>query len=340
MPDNRQPQPKKSDSRFGLYSGDDLLNMPEQHYRTLVDHLLYEGDQMMLIGVEGIGKSILVLQMAACLSCGDDFMDKFEVPHAVSTLYVQTEGSLKTTQDRLKKMQVGINVNPQLFNVYYMPGMTLDQNAGLDKFLRVVDKGIDAGMVKPRAIFIDPVYSAMKGDLSDNQAVRAFIHNIRVVADTYDCAIVLIHHERKSKRDFRGRLVTEAGREVVLGSTTFNAAIDTGYRLQGVTSMRLTRWKDRNDRCDAEVELRKLDNPLMFIASSGEATASYEQVLFHMRQYQLEQADYITIPELIRRTGLGRDCVNKALRHWRDAGSVVRASSGCPARFKSTTGSN
>lgn len=332
--ENRQSQ--HSDSRFGLYSGDDLLNLPEQRYKTLIDRVLYEGDHTMIIGVEGIGKSILTLQMACCLSCGDDFMDSFEVPSPVSTLYVQTEGQLATTQERLRRMCLGISVNLQMFHVHYMPGMELDHTQGLLRFTRAIDDGIEAGMTKPRVIFIDPVYSAMKGDLSDNQAVRAFIHNIRVVADTYDCAIVLIHHERKGKRDYRGQIVQEAGREVVLGSATFNAAIDTGFRLQGVTNMRLTRWKDRNDRCTPEIELSRIDNPLMFVVPTGESTASYESVFFHVKHYHMETVEHITIAELTERTRLGRDCVNKALRYWRNLGVVKRASHGHPARFMLT----
>lgn len=327
---------KKTESKFGLYSGHDLLSLPEQRYKTLVDRLLFEGDHLMIIGEAGIGKSIFALQMACCLSCGDSFMDEYDVPKQVCILYVQTEGKLEQTKERLEKMAVGIDVDLDLFNIYYAPEVELDTSTGLRRFLDTIEAKQQVGMKVPRVIFIDPLYSAMRGNLVDNLAVKMFTNNLKIISDLYQCSIVLIHHEHKRRRDFRGAQIEETGGEAVMGSTIWNNFVDTGYRLTRRPDRAnhvLASWKDRNNRVVETIRMRLLQMPLMYFTGDPNTTNTQHQILVAIQDCQAETAEGVTITQLMERAGLGRDSINKGLRHWKEQGAIVRVSR-YPARFK------
>jgi len=103
-----------------ILNGHELISLPAEDNNYIIDKLLWENQIIVLMAEQKAGKSLLSLQMACALSCGEAFLDEFEVNKETRILYIQAEGDRYETINRLKNMtgKGGINWNPD--NFYHM----------------------------------------------------------------------------------------------------------------------------------------------------------------------------------------------------------------------------
>ena len=253
-------------SDFNVYSGQDLLNIKSEDDKYIVEDILWEKDVVFLVGDAKAGKSILSMQIACSLTSGDPFLKTYEVYKPCSVLYVQMEGSLYESVSRMKEMvypDMGINWEPSLFNLLYCKSLSLDTQEGMNSFMSVIDKM----PVKPEVIFIDPLYMAMQGDLIDNQASRQMVKNLRIIKDTLNCVMVILHHEHRQKRDREGMFINESGSQSIFGSFVWRAfashVISLKKRDDGVRILSCD--TQRSGKVIENIELRMIQpHPLQF----------------------------------------------------------------------------
>ena len=72
--------------------------------------------------------------------------------------------------------------------------------------------------IKPRVIFIDPLYMCMEGSLSDDLAARTASKNIRVLNEVFGCSNMITHHEHRQIRAKKTDGYVVEGDNAVMGS--------------------------------------------------------------------------------------------------------------------------
>lgn len=223
-------------SEFGLYSGKEFFDLKFPKREFLVESIIKEKDSVILVGEEKAGKSILIFQLITALTSKHPFLDKFSVSKPCKVTYVQLEGELHDSQDRFNRMIGSIDFDRELFNIKFSEPLKLQEEADMQKLIREIE--LKQG--KPDVIIIDPIYFALTGSLSDDDIVRKFIGNIRIMKDHFGCSIILVHHCHKIKLDPKGNVLFE-GDNAMFGSIFFKAWADHTFlfRYDKVNNIRI-----------------------------------------------------------------------------------------------------
>lgn len=202
-------------SKF-IKTGHDILNLPHETNDYLVENFLWKDDVAFVVGREKACKSIFTSQEAMAMTCGDAFLQSFEISRPLRVLYVQAEGSLGETKDRVLSAlkPEGLNWNPDNWAHCFPPALALDTEEGYKEFKH----GVESSGFRPEVVIIDPLYCAMEGDLIDNKAVRKFNANIRKLKEAWLCSFIIVHHEHRPKTDIKGMKIEE-GDNSIFGSS-------------------------------------------------------------------------------------------------------------------------
>ena len=207
-------------SDFGFYTAEELFQKQFESKEYLIDQFLHQKDCVILAGKAKTGKSVLLFQFICALTTGQRLFGEFEVKKKCKVLYIQLEGSLNDSQDRFKRMTQHLALNNDNLSILFSPPLMMNDPKEMANLI----KNIKEKMPQIDVIIIDPIYFAMTGSLADDEAVRNFTGQLRILQDTFNCAIILAHHFKKARRDKEGNiLVTDD--DDVFGSVFFQAWI-------------------------------------------------------------------------------------------------------------------
>lgn len=294
-----------------LIHGQDLLDLPSEPNNYLIENFLWHKDVAIIIAQEKIGKSIFVAQMAYALTCGDPFLDTYDVARPLKVLYVQAEGSIYETKDRLVSTigEGGLRWNKDNWRHYYPPALALDTEDGYNEMVTRIEQD----SFRPDVIIIDPLYMGMEGDLNDNKAARRFCRNIRRLQAKFDCAIIIIHHEHRPKKSQMGDDIQE-GDNSIMGSFVWKSFPSHVMRLTGdkrQPERELTCVTQRNDNVVKDLQLKITSDPLMFIVDGQKACNSTEEAVLQNIKFNKQ----ICAMEVAKQTGIKeqvvRNCFSK-----------------------------
>lgn len=266
-------------------TGAELLRLVEteaEEVRVIVEDFLHEGEVMMLAADPGAGKSVIALQMIMNLSAGEKLFGELEIERPQRVYYFQLEGSTPEFMSRIRRMKDACKF--QADNIVWD---TL-------KLMNVLDKKqvnqIIAGMKEYGpldVVIIDPIYKAVVGALKEEEPAKAIIAFSDLLKDTFNCAVVMIHHTHRTKYARDGAAIDED--DPFFGSQWLKAHIDIGYHFKRVanssTRSTLICKKDRNSKVRKLISL-SFDPEFFTIAlerNKGELTA-YEKVLEYIRR--------------------------------------------------------
>lgn len=191
-------------------------------------------------------KSTLALDMFFSVASDKPFLGRFPVEYGGPALIVQNENADWIMRDRLEKLafsrgEVG-NVrtgtgrrlrlewarNLPLFFVNQQ-GFTLDDAANKAALEELIDR------VRPAVVNLDPLYLMFSGDVNSAQDLFPVLQWCLYIKQTYDCAVVLVHHYNKAGESKRGG-------QRMLGSTTLHGWIESAWYIQaGENSVKLNR---------------------------------------------------------------------------------------------------
>lgn len=170
-----------------------------------VDWLWYPylayGQLALLEGDPDVGKSMLTLQIATCLSRGWALPDQHGELYAIppvprSTIFVASEDALSfTVCPRLIKMDADRNY------IHVLQGLRGHDDGMLPftlKDLTPLESMIKA--LHPALVVIDPIQAYIPASANLNQAnhVRWYMAKIIAMAEQYHCAVLCVRHATKS----------------------------------------------------------------------------------------------------------------------------------------------
>jgi hypothetical protein len=314
-------------SEFRLYTAKDLIDMPDEEDKYIVEGLLWERDHVMLIGKDKAGKSILSLQLACAIVSGTPFLSTYEVPIPMNVLYVQMEGKIQDTKERFKSMIAvgGIECNPSRLFILNCKSVALDSIEGLNTFKHVMNELPQIGV-----IILDPLYMAMSGDLIDNLHARNMCRNLRDITDTFNCALVLIHHQHRPPSDGRGGRVEETGSDSIFGSFVWRAFPDH------VLSLYVRKDEVRLLTCDTQRSGKVIKNielglihpyPLYFEVRGTDQKAYVHEINAYMYK-NVDVSKGITAKELQEKTKYSESAVKKSLMVLDKEGKITKLNPG------------
>lgn len=317
-------------SESGIYSVRELLGL-ELKLEPLIDRLLWKRDNVFLIAHEKVGKSIFSLQMACALSSGQTFLGEYPVVEPCEVLYIQVEGKLAETKKRVEEMLKVNECDQDRVHIAFLPALALDTVEGYDALTRYIEDK----KLKPKVIFVDPLYQAMEGDLIDNKACRMMTKNLRFLSDLYECTLVLVHHTHRPVRH-EGQVIRE-GDDALFGSFVWKAWPDhiLLMELDKRSKLRvLSCQTQRSNNIMEKDELILTDTPGLSFERKEEEGRPYE--LKVRRVVEAGGVEGYTREVIAEKTGLSMSSVDKSLRKLLRTGEIAKDSETRPVKYRST----
>lgn len=206
----------------------------------IIPGLLGRGDRLVLTGIEGLGKSVLMRQFAACAAAGvHPFQTSRDIPKQTA-LFVDAENptgimvrSFSGIRDAIARKRQPIDPN-RLWIERTPAGLDLSKPSAQLWLQRLVS------LVNPDLLCIGPAYKLFSGhsNQSDEDRTRVLVGVLDSIRASVNCALIVEHHAGHGvagqQREMRPR-----------GSSLWLAWPEFGY------GIRATQGSKKSDRvCD------------------------------------------------------------------------------------------
>jgi len=303
-------EPKKK-----FYTLSELLDSKITEPPSLVPTLLYEQDNVIILGDAKIGKSLFSMQLALSLTAGEYFLDTLKVTKPCKVLYVQAEGKMFETYPRTKRMAKEVPYKRGNLLWGYLPLIPMDKPDSAKQFIQLL------GDFRPDVIFFDPLYKlASTGSLVQDDVAIRIINSLDQIKYHYDATIIINHHEHRVKRKETGEIIDE-GDNSIFGSFVWRAWPDSVLLLQKVRKqvgvLKLSCDTQRSASVVKELRL-VLEQPDPLYFEILEDIGSTEHMLVKL----IEKQHPIHWTKLVDITGLAKSTIHKALRRLRRAKKI------------------
>ncbi len=193
----------------------------------LVDGLLSSDGGGFLGGEEKLGKSIYMIEEAACLACALEVCGRFAVPARRRVLILEEEDSPRRTQRRLRAILRGHGLDPDEVTVRedldawlrlsVWSGFTLDDRAW------VAQLEAEIAAFRPAVVYLDALRKVTGRDLNKAAEASAVLAVLDDLRRRYGCVFRVIHHYRKTQGFRAGRGSQEMAGSYVLGAWAENS---------------------------------------------------------------------------------------------------------------------
>jgi RecA-family ATPase len=187
----------------------DIIEIP-----WFLDKLIPMGGLTVVSGSSDTGKSTFLRQMAMALVSGrEDYIgQRFTTKHR-SVIYVSTEDDLLSLSPRIKVEKNYFSATDDYANLRF-----IFDYEGINEKLREAYERQPAD-----CIILDAFGDLFDGDPNSASSTRGFMNPYKAMADEFRCAIIFLHHNRKSagttspdKNDLLGSMAIEAKARSVL----------------------------------------------------------------------------------------------------------------------------
>lgn len=309
-------------SLIGRYLLSDLLTKELPGHAPVVDGLLWERDNIILVGKEKTGKSLFSMQLACSLTSCHPFLGEYNIPKPLTVAYIQAEGKLADTKWNFERMLRTIPCDQSKLSIFYYPGLALDTEEGLKHLKDQIDS-----WQRPDAIFLDPLYMLMQGDLIDNQHARRMVLHLRQLSEYYQALLWIVHHAHRPKFDQKKGIVLEEGDDALFGSFVWKAYPDNVYLLerekgskQGRTLYSGTQRLDRvAEQFNFLLQGSASQDDALYFELLPDSRANTTKILEHFP----DNGYAITIPDLAIKTGYSRATVWSIINKLLQSGSIT-----------------
>jgi hypothetical protein len=200
----------------------------------MVKDFWMRGSHGIIAGEPKSFKSTLAMDMLVSVAADKPFLGH-EVHFGGPVIIVQNENSDWIMQDRLGKMAVSkgevgkLKVNGRRLQIAWprnlpmlfvnQQGFMLDDAANKEALEEIIDQ------TRPAAVKLDPLYLMFGGDVNSAKDLNEVLQWCLYIKQTYNCAVILVHHYAKGNADRRGG-------QRMLGSTTLHGWIESAWYMQ------------------------------------------------------------------------------------------------------------
>lgn len=235
--------------------------------RWLIDDLWAEQGVGLIGGTPKSCKSWLGLEMATAVASGTPCLGRFEVCQPGPALVFLAEDAPHVVRERLGALAAhrGLALDQLDLKVITSPALRLD----LDTDQLRLHNTLSA--LRPRLLLLDPFVRLHRIDENSANEVARVLDFLRTLQRTHHCAIVLVHHTRKSGAR------TQPG-QALRGSGDFHAFGDSNlYLTHHKSRLRLT-FEHRAAQALEPLHLRLIAEPLhLALADAPQTEPSLDQ---------------------------------------------------------------
>lgn len=214
-----------SEMPLGLVTFGELIDAPPELPEMFWgNRALFRRARMLIAGAPKVGKSRFALSLLAAASCGGKFLgQQFSQP--LRCVWLQAEirsGFLKERLEPIARTLDDSELGLMRSNLLMSGRLRLDimNNQDMEQIIKAVEAS------KPDILCIDPIINFSGANENDNQEVHALLSRCDWIGETYDCAIVLLHHCGKNKDP-------KEPFSAVRGASAFRGWYDTGILMSG-----------------------------------------------------------------------------------------------------------
>jgi hypothetical protein len=180
----------ESDESIDLSS---FMESDEDGLKWYVDNIIPEQSVTILGGMQGLGKTWLMLDLAIELARGGgSWLNKFAV-NPSSVVYVDEESSSRLLRHRLKKLLVekGLKAKDLQLTLSVGKNLNFSNEQSIEKFKKLLDR------VKPGVVFIDSLVRVHKGNENSSTEMAQVFNVVKKLTREFNCAFVFADHENK-----------------------------------------------------------------------------------------------------------------------------------------------
>lgn len=212
----------------------DFSQLPPERY-PVWGKGLERGALTLLTGRRGTGKTFLYTGLAGAMATGSPtYLDDLLVGQRI--LIVDEENPRYVAQARFRALGVLSDENVWYYN---RNGVRLGER----RWNRWLEEQVQE--FRPDVIVVDGLVAATNvSDVNDQTQARGLYDFLKAMAEAYDCAVLVLHHEKKRQKD-----VSFDPSEATLGAITFINLADIHLRTDLPTDeeqLRMVKW-DQDD---------------------------------------------------------------------------------------------
>jgi AAA domain/Domain of unknown function (DUF3854) len=176
----------------------ELLNTPEEPIEWAIESLLPLGANGWRIAAPKVGKSWDMLQEVYCLSTAQPLYGHFRVPQQRRVMLIEEEDPRRRIKRRLERIihaHGGKRPDDAYFRYAVKKGVRLDDPA----WQEVIDWEVRS--FRPAFLYLDVFTRLHTSDINDQVAMTKIISFLDSLNREYDCAVEILHHNRKTPGD-------------------------------------------------------------------------------------------------------------------------------------------
>lgn len=319
-----------------------LIHQPPDAGGVVSGGLLAEGDIGIIGAGSGTGKTWLAADLTYSLAAVWPLFDTFTVTRPCRVLIVDEESSVWLLRQRWAKILKGHEIDPDAFVKQHWPNIHIaaDNGFSFDDDRALESLYIEAHTFRPDVVMFDTLARVHRRPENDNSEIaKLFEDRIKPFRREFGCALLFMHHLRKSSKD----APNDPG-SMLRGASDLKGQLDQFWFLRGNTGE--SRAIFEHDKCRAMPELPAFviervdtENGGVRVIRSGvlgavgaTAAAQHQDVLM---TYLIDQKRS-TRQQLVdfgKSRGIGRANVDSALKGLIERGDVDRAHLGREVEF-------
>lgn len=175
--------------------------------RWLVEGLVAEQAVGFIGGVPKTGKTWLGLDLAVAVAAGVPALGRFPVRHPGPVLLYTAEDQASDIRQRVAGIAqaAGVDLERLAVGLIIDPVLRLDLDADRDRLAEAL------GRVKPRLLVLDPLVRLHQSDENSSADISEILGFLRQMQRQHACAILLVHHLRKSGPGDTGQALRGSG---------------------------------------------------------------------------------------------------------------------------------
>ena len=206
----------------------DLLNITFPEINWLVEGLIPSEGFTALTGTPASYKSFLTEHLAICLSMNQPFLGHFPVNQG-AVFIIDKENPLSLLQERFQKL--GASPDAPIYFLQDPDHYKLQDEEHLKWTIEFIKEK------KIKLVILDSFVHIHRGDENDSQAIAETFEKLKLLP----CAVVFIHHHRKTIKFFTGTPL-----ESIRGSSDIAAEVESHLAVDQVPSgLRIAQYKNR-----------------------------------------------------------------------------------------------
>ena len=194
----------------------------------ILDGLLAQGGFGLITGFPGTGKTQLAIAAGAHLALGEKkFLNWHNNAGSKKVLFLSLEMSAAPLNLFMGTIGKGYDDKNTLNRNFMVAPLGLPIHLDDPEGQVFLDQIMNDHM--PDVVIIDSLQKISSKELTDEQAVKNLIHYLSIVRNKYQCAMIMIHHNRKKPNDGQKKGVELSD---IYGSTYITTDVDFALSLK------------------------------------------------------------------------------------------------------------